>query len=89
MDGLGDLYLTGLFIGTADFDPSPVATSWLTSATTPYGSPGSDMFVAKLVPSGTALAVTGSSRATSTAAETDAALMLFLTDDLVLPNKRK
>jgi hypothetical protein len=89
MDGLGILYLTGHFIGTADFDPSPVATSWLTSGTSPYGYQLRDTFVSRLVPSSSALAVTGSSSATSTAAATDAALMLFITDDLLATTKRK
>jgi hypothetical protein len=89
MDGLGILYLTGHFIGTADFNPSPVATSWLTSGTSPYGYQLRDTFVSRLVPSSSALAVTGSSSATSTAVATDAALMLALADEPILSHKRK
>ena len=79
MDGSGNVYTTGYFRGTVDFDPG-VGTYSLTA--TPDGNANlfSDAFVSKLVPS---------SSATSTAAATDAALMLFLTDDLTLPNKRK
>jgi hypothetical protein len=88
VDGSGNIYTTGLFAGTADFDPG-AGTYSLTSTLDSSGNTSVDAFVSKLVPSGGALAVTGSSSATSTAAATDAALMLLVTDDLFLPNKRK
>jgi hypothetical protein len=77
VDGSGNVYTSGFFKGTNDCDPG-AGTYSLTSTPDSVGNPAMDAFVSKLVPS---------SSATSTA--TDAALMLFLTDDLILPNKRK
>jgi hypothetical protein len=79
VDGSGNIYTTGYFARTVDFDPG-AGTYSLTSTPDSSGNPSMDAFVSKLVPS---------SSAPSTAVATDAALMLFLTDDLLLPNKRK
>ena len=79
VDGLGNVFTTGYFKGTVDFDPS-AGTYSLTSTLDSSGNPTMDAFVSKLVPS---------SSATSAAATTDAALMLFLTEDLTPTNRRK
>jgi hypothetical protein len=88
VDGSGNIYTTGYFARTVDFDAG-AGTYSLTSTPDSSGNPSMDAFVSKLVPSSSSLAVTGSSSTTSTAAATDAALMLVLTDNLILSNKRK
>ena len=79
VDGSGNVFTTGFFRGTDDFDPG-AGTYSLTA--TPDGNANlfSDAFVSKLVPS---------SSATSTAAATDAALLLILTDYPLAITKRK
>jgi hypothetical protein len=79
VDDSGNIYTTGYFARTVDFDPG-AGTYSLTSMPDSSGNPSMDAFVSKLVPS---------SSAASTAAATDAALMVLLTDDPVLSNKRK
>jgi hypothetical protein len=71
VDGQGNIYTTGRLLGTADFDPGP-GTYSVTSTQDSNGNSLRNVFVAKLVPS---------SSITSTASATDAALLLFLTDD--------
>jgi hypothetical protein len=88
LDGSGNIYTTGLFRRTVDFDPG-AGTYSLTSTLDSSGNPTLDVFVSKLVPSGGPLAATGSGSATSTAAVTDAGLMLMLADDPLSTTKRK
>ncbi|HUE74169.1 MAG TPA: Calx-beta domain-containing protein [Pirellulaceae bacterium] len=49
VDGQGNIFTTGSFRGTADFDPG-AGTYSLTSALNSSGNPTSDVFVSKLVP---------------------------------------
>jgi hypothetical protein len=77
VDGSGNVFTSGFFKGTADFDPG-AGTYSLTSTPDSIGNPSMDAFVSKLVPS---------SSATSTA--TDAALMLLVNEDLALLHHRK
>jgi hypothetical protein len=79
VNGSGDVFTTGFFKGTADFDLG-AGTYSLTSTPDSSGNPTIDAFVSKLVPSSTAA---------STAAATDAALMLLLTDNPLTTTKRK
>ena len=55
VDGSGNVYTTGYFRGTDDFDPG-AGTSFLTSTPDSTGNPSMDAFVSKLVPSSTAFA---------------------------------
>jgi len=79
VDGQGNIFTVGSFKGTVDFDPG-AGTYSLTGVLDGSGNPTADAFISKLVPSSSGAAI---------AAATDTALMLFLTDDLTLPNKRK
>ena len=79
LDAQGNIYTTGSFQATADFDPSAELHS-LTSAADNSGNPTLDVFVSKLI---------RLSAATSTPAASDAALMLLLTDELLNTPKRK
>ncbi|MDQ3047275.1 MAG: SBBP repeat-containing protein, partial [Bacteroidota bacterium] len=49
LDGLGNIYTTGSFNGTADFDPGP-GIHYLSAAST--GSADEDVFISKLDPNG-------------------------------------
>jgi hypothetical protein len=79
VDGAGNVFTTGFFRGTDDFD-SGAGTYSLTA--TPDGNANlfSDAFVSKLVPS---------NNATSTATATGAALLLILTGNPLTTTKRK
>jgi hypothetical protein len=52
VDAGGNVFTTGLFIGTHDFDPGPGTTMLTSHPPPPGGDPTSDMFVSKLDPAG-------------------------------------
>jgi len=79
VDGSGNVFTTGFFRGTDDFDPR-AGTYSLTATPDGNANTFSDAFVSKLVPSSTA---------TSTATATDVALMLLLAEDLTPLTRRK
>jgi hypothetical protein len=64
LDGAGNIYTTGAFQGTGDFDPGPGAAT-LTSTPNSDGTPSQDVFVSKLTSSSVQAATT-----TSTASST-------------------
>jgi hypothetical protein len=64
VDAFGNVYITGGFRGTADFDPN-AGEHWLTSTPDANGNPTVDAFVSKLVPSAALRAAGGEITRTS------------------------
>jgi hypothetical protein len=85
LDGQGNIYTTGSFQNTADFDPGP-GTYSLTSTPDVNGNPSSDVFISKLVPSGGVLAA-GDPDTGTLSADWIAAVDFVLSEQA--PTKRK